>query len=242
MSTFWAILSLVLLIHQTNSEVNSCPKSRDCSCPDTPADEWCTLKCFGQDYCKDKRLTCREDRSCKIKCKGKAACSGNTVIVGSEATKVNITCIGEDACKGSSTRFYCGTEACYIYCIGSKACADAVIDADSASSFTCEGNGCSGLSGYTAAKVGLSNMVDPEGAHHGHGFEEYGFEFSDLQMLCLNVFASVVAMSCVVGVCYCLYHDRQSNASHKQRRYAFSQVANDDTVDEEEEPMNALNK
>eukprot|EP01083_Nonionella_stella_P272216 922915_1 len=137
MSTFWAILSLVIVIHQTTSQSINC--NGDCTCPTKSSKTTCTLNCVGKDQCKDAELRCRSGDPCVVNCQGESSCGGNTIIDASQSTDVRIKCSGKDACKGN-TEINCGTASCDITCAGGTSCEDTTATADSATAFACTGS------------------------------------------------------------------------------------------------------
>eukprot|EP01083_Nonionella_stella_P068909 183277_1 len=108
MMSILTILSLLVLIHQTNTQTVNC--NGDCSCPASSSVRTCTLKfvfsklipqkqfmhsltysCIGMHQCLDATLKCRADDPCIVTCAGGWSCR-NTEIDASAATDVSITC------------------------------------------------------------------------------------------------------------------------------------------------------
>eukprot|EP00486_Rosalina_sp_Unknown_P000641 CAMPEP_0201567214 /NCGR_PEP_ID=MMETSP0190_2-20130828/7599_1 /ASSEMBLY_ACC=CAM_ASM_000263 /TAXON_ID=37353 /ORGANISM="Rosalina sp." /LENGTH=1006 /DNA_ID=CAMNT_0047986941 /DNA_START=80 /DNA_END=3101 /DNA_ORIENTATION=- len=129
----------------------------ECSCSGTRS---CTIKCEGQDACKEKIISCPRGHDCTLVCSGSASCISSTVNapVGKdfvancagtsscadttfnavEARNVAYTCSVKDACKGA-TSLNCGSGMCEVACSGEASCDSAAIKTNRAISFACLG-------------------------------------------------------------------------------------------------------
>eukprot|EP01084_Bolivina_argentea_P198961 340533_1 len=133
------IITLILIFSMDffnimKGEIIKCDGS--CNCDNEISGETCRLNCLGKHQCQDSELKCRSDDPCIIICYGENSCSGNTHIIATSSTNVNLICIGKNACKGN-TQFYCGTGKCDITCEQHTSCENMFIHSEKASEFAC---------------------------------------------------------------------------------------------------------
>lgn len=129
----------------------------ECKCTGTRS---CTIKCEGQDACKEKIISCPANHDCTIVCSGDASCISATInapigkdftancaglsacadstFTATESLNAAYTCSAKDSCKGS-TSINCGSGNCEVACLGEASCDSAKINVNRAISFSCSG-------------------------------------------------------------------------------------------------------